>query len=155
MLNPRVLVADEPVSALDVSIQAQILNLLLDLRDTLKPAAVFISHDLSVVRFIADDVLVMYLRRPVEQGPIGEIFDRPTHPYARALIASTPKFDRAARHDRIVLRGEIPSPLDPPSGYAFHNRCPHATNRCASERPVMRRLLGRTVAYHHAEELTD
>ena len=155
MLNPKVLVADEPVSALDVSIQAQILNLLLDLRDTFKPAVVFISHDLSVVRFIADDVLVMYLGRPVEQGPIREIFDRPAHPYTRALIASTPKVDRAARRERIVLRGEIPSPLDPPSGCAFHNRCPHATERCAVERPQMRAFAGRLVACHHAEEIAD
>ena len=155
MLNPKVLVADEPVSALDVSIQAQILNLLLNLRDTFKPAVVFISHDLSVVRFIADDVLVMYLGRPVEQGPIREIFDRPAHPYTRALIASTPKVDRAARRERIVLRGEIPSPLDPPSGCAFHNRCPHATERCAVERPQMRAFAGRLVACHHAEEIAD
>ena len=153
MLNPKVLVADEPVSALDVSIQAQILNLLLDLRDTFKPAVVFISHDLSVVRFIADDVLVMYLGRPVEQGPIGEIFDRPAHPYTRALIASTPKVDRAARRERIVLTGEIPSPLDPPSGCAFHNRCPRATEQCAAERPQMRHLAGRLVACHHAETI--
>ena len=155
MLNPRVLVADEPVSALDVSIQAQILNLLLDLRDTFRPAVVFISHDLSVVRFIADEVLVMYLGRPVEQGAIAEVFDRPGHPYTRALIASTPKVDRSARRERIALKGEIPSPLDPPSGCAFHNRCPYATDRCASERPNMRQFAGRLVACHHAEELAD
>ena len=153
MLNPKVLVADEPVSALDVSIQAQILNLLLDLRDTFKPAVVFISYDLSVVRFIADDVLVMYLGRPVEQGPTAEVFDLPAHPYTRALIASTPKVDRAARRERIALSGEIPSPLAPPSGCAFHNRCPHATELCAAERPEMRQLAGRLVACHHAEAL--
>ncbi len=155
MLNPKVLVADEPVSALDVSIQAQILNLLLDLRDTFKPAVVFISHDLSVVRFIADDVLVMYLGRPVEQGPIDEIFDRPAHPYTQALIASTPKVDRTARRERIVLKGEIPSPLDPPSGCAFHNRCPYASELCAAERPQMRPLAGRLVACHHADTIVD
>ena len=93
--------------------------------------------------------------RPVEQGPIDEIFDRPAHPYTQALIASTPKVDRAARRERIVLKGEIPSPLNPPSGCAFHNRCPYASELCAAERPQMRPLAGRLVACHHADTIVD
>ncbi len=150
MLRPRMLVADEPVSALDVSIQAQVLNLLMDLQEELELAYLFISHDLSVVRLIADEVMVMYLGRPVEQGARDAIFERPAHPYTRALLASTPAVDPKHRGQRIQLKGELPSPLDPPPGCAFHRRCPHATEICAQERPELAPHDGRQIACHHA-----
>ncbi len=153
MLHPRIVVADEPVSALDVSVQAQVLNLLMDLQDEFDLAYVFISHDLSVVRHIADQVLVMYLGRPVEQGDKEPIFARPLHPYTRALLGSTPSVDPTFRHARIVLTGELPSPLDPPPGCAFHRRCPHARERCAVDRPELRHVDGRDVACHFAGEI--
>ena len=155
MLRPRILVADEPVSALDVSIQAQVLNLLMDLQEELDLAYLFISHDLSVVRHIADEVMVMYLGRPVEQGPAKEVFARPRHPYTQALLASTPAVDPEQRRKRVVLTGELPSPLDPPPGCAFHRRCPHATQRCAEARPELRPFDGRQVACHYAEQISD
>ncbi len=151
MLQPRVLVADEPVSALDVSIQAQVLNLLMDLQEEFNLAFLFISHDLSVVRHIADEIMVMYLGRPVEQGGRDPIFDAPAHPYTRALLASTPAVDPSQRRERIRLKGELPSPIDPPSGCAFHKRCAYATEICATERPELREFQGRAVACHHAE----
>jgi dipeptide transport system ATP-binding protein len=153
MLQPRMLVADEPVSALDVSIQAQVLNLLMDLQEEFNLAYLFISHDLSVVRHIAEEVMVMYLGRPVEHGGRDEIFDRPAHPYTRALLASTPAVDPKHRRQRIQLKGELPSPLDPPPGCAFHRRCPHATEVCALELPQLRNFEGRQVACHHAESI--
>jgi len=153
MLQPRMLVADEPVSALDVSIQAQVLNLLMDLQEEFELAYLFISHDLSVVRHIADEVMVMYLGRPFEHGARDAIFDQPTHPYTRALLASTPAVDPKHRGQRIQLKGELPSPLDPPPGCAFHRRCPHATEICAAERPELRPFAGRQVACHHAETI--
>ncbi len=153
MLQPRILVADEPVSALDVSIQAQVLNLLMDLQEEFDLAYLFISHDLSVVRHIADDVMVMYLGRPVEQGAREAIFNRPSHPYTQALLASTPAVDPKRRGRRIKLAGEIPSPINPPSGCAFHQRCSHATELCAQERPELREVMGHQVACHHAERI--
>jgi dipeptide transport system ATP-binding protein len=153
MLNPSVVVADEPVSALDVSIQAQVLNLLMDLQNEFRLAYVFISHDLSVVRHIADEIVVMYLGRPVEQGVAQAIFAAPRHPYTRALIASTPHVDPRQRRSRVPLRGELPSPLNPPPGCAFSTRCPHATEECRRQRPVPREVDGRQVACHHAENL--
>ena len=153
MLRPRILVADEPVSALDVSIQAQVLNLLMDLQEEFDLAYLFISHDLSVVRHIANDVMVMYLGRSVEQGARDAIFAQPAHPYTRALLASTPAVDPRHRGQRIALKGELPSPLDPPPGCAFHKRCPFATELCARERPQLRPFDGRDVACHHAETL--
>ncbi len=153
MLKPRVVVADEPVSALDVSIQAQVLNLLMDLQDEFGVAYVFISHDLSVVRRIAGEVLVMYLGRPAEHGPRDIIFERPLHPYTRALLASMPHLDPAARRQRVPLQGELPSPLNPPSGCAFHTRCPFATEECVQVRPALRRVEGRQVACHYAGKL--
>ena len=151
MLNPKVVVADEPVSALDLSIQAQVLNLMMDLQEEFNLAYLFISHDLSVVHHIANEVLVMYLGRPVEQGPKERIFERPLHPYTRALLAATPRVNPADRKERLVVKGELPSPLDPPPGCAFHKRCPFATDLCAAERPAPRPLHGRTVSCHHAE----
>jgi len=138
MLEPKILVLDEPVSALDVSIQAQILNLLADLQEQFGLTYVFISHDLSVVRFVADDVMVMYLGRPVEIAPVEDIFVRPQHPYTRALLSATPVADPERRRAKIKLEGELPSPFDPPSGCAFHPRCPFARAPiCTEKRPTL------------------
>ncbi len=153
MLNPALVVADEPVSALDVSVQAQALNLLMDLQDEFNLAYLFISHDLSVVRHIADDLMVMYLGRPVEQGQKETIFQQPLHPYTRALLASTPKVEKSARQNREPLKGELPSPLNPPPGCTFHKRCPYMTEICAQQRPKLRMLDDRQVACHHAESV--
>lgn len=153
MLNPKVIVADEPVSALDVSIQAQVLNLLMDLQEASDVAYLFISHNLTVVEMIADEVLVMYLGKTVEHGTKHQVFSRPLHPYTRALLASTPRIDPAQRQKKIILDGELPSPLAPPPGCAFNNRCPHATERCRVEIPVLESFEGRLVACHHVREI--
>jgi dipeptide transport system ATP-binding protein len=136
ILKPKVLLCDEPVSALDVSIQAQVLNLLMDLQDELKLSYVFISHDLSVVRHIADEVLVMYLGRAVEHGTRAQIFENPRHPYTRALLASSPH--ASAEETQVpALSGELPSPLNPPPGCALHLRCPYAVARCRKNTPLL------------------
>ena len=137
MLQPRVLVLDEPVSALDVSIRAQVLNLLDELQQALGVAYVFISHDLGVVRHVADEVLVMYLGRAVEHGAAAQVFEQPQHPYTRALLSATPTVDPARRRERIVLRGELPSPLQRPPGCAFRTRCPWAQPACAELDPPL------------------
>jgi dipeptide transport system ATP-binding protein len=146
MLNPRILVLDEPVSALDLSVQAQVLNILVELQQRLGLAYLFISHGLSVVRHMADDVMVMYLGRPVEYGPRDAIFGNPMHPYTRALLSATPVADPGRRHERIRLEGELPSPMAPPSGCAFHPRCPYAFDRCAKVRPDLEEKAGAEVA---------
>ena len=153
MLNPALVVADEPVSALDVSIQAQVLNLLADLQQTMGLAYLFISHDLGVVRHIAHDVLVMYLGHAAEQGEKKAIFANPLHPYTQALLASTPGLaGSGAARQRVVLTGELPSPLNPPTGCVFSTRCPHVTDRCRQERPALRDVADRQVACHYAEQ---
>ena len=138
MLEPEILVLDEPVSALDISIQAQVLNLLADLQEKHNLAYLFISHDLSVVKHIADDVMVMYLGRVVEQGSNANLFNTPQHPYTQALLSATPAPDPKRKYKRTILKGELPSPLSPPTGCTFHPRCPIAFAECSKVNPVLK-----------------
>lgn len=146
MMRPKILVLDEPVSALDVSIRAQVLNLLAELQNEFQLAYVFVSHDLSVVKHIADEVMVIYLGHAVETGPKAAIFDAPQHPYTKALLSATPTADPDAKKHRIVLTGELPSPFNPPSGCAFHPRCALAFDRCRTEAPQPELKNGRQVS---------
>jgi dipeptide transport system ATP-binding protein len=154
MLEPKIVVADEPVSALDVSIQAQVLNLLADLQRDTQVAYLFISHDLGVVRHIAHEVLVLYLGVAVEQGSKQSLFELPLHPYTQALLASTPD-TTGRKKPRTVLKGELPSPFNVPAGCVFSTRCPHVTDRCRAERPQLRLVKGRQVACHYAEQMAE
>jgi peptide/nickel transport system ATP-binding protein len=153
-LNPRLIVADEPVSALDVSVQAQILNLLLELQDRLGLTYLFVSHDLSVVKHISDRIAVMYLGQIIELGTRDEVLLAPRHPYTSTLLAAVPRPDPNARMTFVPPRGEVADPTNPPSGCHFHPRCPFATEQCRVERPVWQEIPpGRRVRCHRAVEL--
>lgn len=152
MLDPDVVVADEPVSALDVSVRAQVLNLMMDLQQDLGLSYVFISHDLSVVEHIADEVMVMYLGRCVEKGSKEQIFNNPLHPYTQALLSATPRLNPDARRERIKLTGELPSPMNPPPGCAFAARCRRAFGHCTQFQPTLKEYDGQLVACFAVDE---
>ena len=152
-LNPKLIVCDEPVSALDVSIQAQILNLLHDLQKEFALTYLFISHDLSVVRYISDRICVMFLGKLCEIGDTERVFKNPAHPYTQFLLEAVPKPNPHLRKEKkALLTGEMPSPVNPPSGCRFHTRCPYVTDRCRSEEPRLREVKGRMVACHNTPE---
>ena len=155
VLNPKIIVCDEAVSALDVSIQAQVINLLRDLQKEMGLTYLFISHDLSVVEHISDKVGVMYLGKMVEYAETEELFGTPRHPYTEALMSAVPIADPTIKTERIPLRGEIPNPANPPSGCFFHTRCGYCTEKCMKETPEYKEITpGHFVACHRAEELT-
>ena len=153
VVDPKIVICDEAVSALDVSVQAQVINLLKDLQRDMHLTYIFISHDLSVVEHISDKVGVMYLGRMVEYGETEQMFSRPRHPYTEALLSAVPVADPKIEIERIQLKGEIPNPANPPSGCYFHERCSYCQQRCADEVPPLKILDGRLVACHRAEEL--
>jgi len=153
-LNPRLVVADEPVSALDVSVQAQVINLLQELQESLNLTYLFVAHDLSVVRHISERVAVMYVGKIVEMGPTEELFNNPKHPYTSALLSSVPVPDPRLRKNRIALEGEVANPANPPSGCYFHPRCSYAVDRCSEETPVLEDIGGgRSVACLRVNEI--
>jgi peptide/nickel transport system ATP-binding protein len=153
-LKPKFIVCDEAVSALDVSIRAQIVNLLLELQREMNLALLFIAHDLAIVRHVSDEVAVMYLGSIVEQAPASEIYERPAHPYTRALISAIPIPDPRRKRERIVLQGDVPSPINLPAGCRFHTRCPFATDVCRTQAPPREAVsAGHDVACHHWREL--
>jgi peptide/nickel transport system ATP-binding protein/oligopeptide transport system ATP-binding protein len=153
-VNPKLIICDEAVSALDVSIQAQILNLLKKLQKEFQLTFLFISHDLSVVRHISDRVMVMYLGKVVEIAEKKDLFDSPLHPYTNALLSAIPVPNPVIKRERILLKGDVPSPINPPTGCRFHTRCPFATDRCISEEPSLREIKpNHYVSCHFAEDL--
>lgn len=154
--NPELVVCDEPVSALDVSVRSQVLNLIKDLQEQMNLAYLFISHDLSVVQYICDKVAVMYLGKIVEIADKQELFARPLHPYTKALLSAIPVPDIHRKKDEIILEGEVPSPLHPPKGCRFHTRCPYATERCSQEMPQLQDVDGkRKVACLRYQEINS
>lgn len=154
VVNPKIVICDEPVSALDVSIQAQVINLLKDLQKQLNLTYLFVAHDISVVRHISDRIGVMYLGKLVEEAPTDRLFASPMHPYTKALLSAVPIPNPEIKQQKFHLKGEIPSPIDPPSGCFFHTRCPFATDKCKTEVPNMREFApGHKAACHYASEL--
>lgn len=149
-VNPELIVCDEAVAALDVSVQAQVLNLFMALREQMQLTYLFISHDLSVVRHLSDRVVIMYLGRVVESGPAEELFATPNHPYTKALLAEATTLD-VRKKNFVAIKGEIPSPLNPPSGCHFHPRCPHATEKCKSEKPALREIAPMRLSACHLD----
>ena len=153
-VEPEFIVCDEPVSALDVSIQAQILNLMQDLQEQMGLTYIFITHDLSVVNHFADDIAVMYLGSVVEVAEKAQLYSNPMHPYTKALLSAIPLPDVKKKRQRIILEGDVPSAYNPPSGCKFHTRCPYATDRCRQEAPVLQEVeKGHKAACHRALEL--
>jgi len=149
-LDPKFLIFDEPTSALDVSVQAQVLNLIRDLQRSKNLTYLFITHDLHVVKYIADRILVMYLGKLVESGPVEPVFEQPLHPYTQALLSAIPEADPSVRQKHLLLEGEVPSPINPPAGCRFHSRCPMVESICREKEPELRILGQRQVACHLA-----
>ena len=149
-LDPKFLIFDEPTSALDVSVQAQVLNLIRQLQRSKNLTYLFITHDLHVVKYIADRILVMYLGKLVESGPVTPVFDQPLHPYTQALLSAIPQADPSVRQKHLLLEGEVPSPINPPTGCRFHSRCPIVVSICREKEPEFRRMGQRQVACHLA-----
>ncbi|MFV0322461.1 MAG: dipeptide ABC transporter ATP-binding protein [Alphaproteobacteria bacterium] len=149
ILQPKIIVADEPTSALDLSVQAQVLNMMMELKEDMDISWLFISHDFNVVKHIADDIMVVYLGKVVEQGPKVDLFERPLHPYTKALMAATPQTDPSKRGQKDHMEGELPSPLNPPKGCPLSNRCPYATEICSQKTPDLVEKQGHLVACHN------
>ena len=155
-LEPKLIVCDEAVSALDVSVQSQVINLLLDLQREMNLALIFIAHDLAVVKHISDRVAVMYLGEIVETEIAQEIYDAPKHPYTQALLSAIPIPDPTASKDRVILSGDVPSPITPPTGCRFHTRCAHATSVCINQKPFRERISDdASIACHHWEKISN